>query len=242
TVSFMLPATPGTFHARLFNGSYTLAATSSGAITTTAPTVALSASTSMPGGSVMATVTNAPGTPGDWVGLYDSTGSVLTWRYLDGTQVKPALGISSASIAFTLPSTPGTYHVRLFNAAYLLVATSGTVTTIVPTVTLNATSAPAGSPVIATVTNGPGNAGDWAGLYDGSGNAIQWQYLNGTHTLPANGVTTATLTFVLPPTIGTYNVRLFNASYTQVATSATITTVAPAVAPTVTLDTATSVV
>jgi len=238
SVSFMLPATPGTFHARLFNGNYTLVATS-GTITTTAASVALSASNGFTGGSVTAIVSNAPGTTGDWVGLYDSGGAVLSWRYLNGTQVKPLVGVSSASVTFTLPAIPGTYHVMLFNAAYVLVATSGTITSIAsltPTVTLGATSGVAGGTVTATVVNGPGNAGDWAGLYDSAGNAIQWQYLNGTHTLPTNGATSATLTFVLPATLGAYHVRLFNASYVLIATSGTISTTAPTVLPTVTLD------
>jgi len=228
TVTFLLPATPGTFRAELYNATYTRIATS-GLITTTAPSVTLGATTGPAGGAVTATVANGPGTAGDWVGLYDATGTALQWQYLDGTQVKPATGVSTATVTFTLPATVGTYHARLFNAVYLWVATSGPITTTLPTVTLGASTGPAGGLVAATVDNGPGLPGDWVGLYDANGTAVQWQYLNGTQTRPATGVTSARVTFTLPPAPGTYHARLFNAAYVRVATSATISTTAPRV-------------
>src|SRR2546422_97926 len=67
----------------------------------------------------------------------------------------------------------------------------------------------------------------WVGLYDANGNCVQWQYLNGTHTIPAGGLRFATVTFTLPATPGTYHARLFNSTYTRVATSGTIATSAP---------------
>ena len=237
-VTFLLPATPGTFHARFFNAQYTLIATS-GTVTTTLPSVTLNTSTASVGGTITAIVANGPGIAGDWVGLYDAaTGNNITWRYLNGTQVKPTVAVASASITFELPTTPGTYHVRLFNASNVLVATSGTVTTSVPTVTLGASTGTAGGPVTATVSNGPGNPGDWVGLYDDNGTVISWQYLSGSQTLPAAGVRNATVTFVLPAAPGTFHVRFFNASYVLVATSSTITTSVP----TVTLDAVTGAV
>src|SRR5438045_714309 len=142
------------------------------------------ATTGAAGGTVTATIANAPGTAGDWVGLYDANGVPVQWRYLDGTQTRPASGIANATITFTLPATPGTYHARLFNATYTLVATSGTITTTVPTVTLGAATGTAGGTVTATIVNAPGTPGDWVGLYDANGVPVQWQYLNGTHTLP----------------------------------------------------------
>ena len=111
---------------RWLAGAYALIAMS-GSITTTVPSVTLSAATGTVGGTVMALVTNGPGTPGDWVGFYDTTGAVLQWQYLNGFQTLPAAGIPNATVAFTLPAT-GTYYVRLFNATYTLVATSTTVT------------------------------------------------------------------------------------------------------------------
>jgi len=228
TVTFLLPATPGTFRAELYNATYTLVATS-GTITTSAPSVTLGASSGTAGGTVTATVANGPATAGDWVGLYDANGAAVQWQYLDGTQVKPTTGTSSATVTFTLPAAAGTYHARLFNAAYMWLATSGTITTTPPTVTLGASTAAAGGIVAATVTNGPGLPGDWVGLYDANGNAVQWQYLNGTQTRPATGVKNASVTFVLPAAPGTYHARLFNAAYVRVATSATISTTPPSV-------------
>ena len=229
TVTFLLPATPGTFRAEFYNATYSLIATS-GTITTTAPSVTLGATTGTAGGTVTATVANGPGTAGDWVGLYDANGSAVQWQYLDGTQVKPATGSSNATVTFTLPAAVGTYHARLFNAAYMLVATSGTITTTTPSVTLGAATGTAGGMVAATIDNGPGLPGDWVGLYDANGNAVQWQYLNGTQTRPATGVKSARVTFILPASPGTYHARLFNAAYVRVATSTTISTTAPSVA------------
>ena len=51
-----------------------------------------------------------------------------------------------------------------------------------------------------------------------------WKYLNGTQTAPAEGLSGAPLTFTMPATPGTYELRFFlNGSYTVLATSATIT-------------------
>ena len=185
------------------------------------PTVTLGATSGTAGGTVTATIANAPGTPGDWVGLYDANGTPVQWQYLNGTQTLPAAGVTSATVTFILPATPGTYHARLFNATYTLVATSATITTTVPSVTLGATTGTAGGTVTATVANAPGTPGDWVGLYDANGTPVQWQYLNGSHSLPAVGVSGATVTFTLP-TPGTYQVRLFNGTYTLVAISQTI--------------------
>ncbi len=72
-------------------------------------------------------IANAPGTPGDWVGLYDANGNPVRWQYLNGTQTLPTVGVASATPTFILPTTPGVYHARLFNGTYALVATSGTI-------------------------------------------------------------------------------------------------------------------
>jgi len=228
TVTFMLPATPGLYQARLFNATYVLVATS-GSITTTVPSVTLSATSGTAGGTVLATVVNGPGNAGDWVGLYTTSGTAVQWQYLNGTQVKPAVGLPSATVPFTLPSTPGTYQVRLFNATYTLVATSASITTTAPSVTLGATTGVAGGTVTATIANGPGTPGDWVGLYDAGGTAVQWQYLNGSHLMPATGIPNTAVTFLLPTTPGTYQARLFNATYVLVATSGSITTTLPTV-------------
>src|SRR5712691_4700973 len=198
-------------------------------LTITAPSITLDAAEGTAGGTVTATIANGPGTPGDWAGLFDANGTPVQWLYLNGTHTLPAGGLKFATVTFTLPATPGTYQVRLFNATYTLVATSGPITTSAPSVTIGATTGTAGGTVTATIANAPGTPGDWVGLYDANGTPVQWQYLNGTQTLPAGGLKSATVTFTLPATPGTYHVRLFNATYTLVATSGTITTSAPSI-------------
>ena len=54
--------------------------------------------------------------------------------------------------------------------------------------------------VMVTITGGPGNASDYAGVYrTGAPNAqtLDWVYLTGTKQAPASGLTSATLTFRL---------------------------------------------
>ena len=178
-----------------------------------------------------ATVANGPGNAGDWVGLY-ATGApasaYLQWQYLNGTHTAPAVGLRGAPLTFTLPLTPGTYELRFFqNNTYTLLATSVPITVMSASVTPSATTVAPGAAVTATVANGPGYAGDWVGLYATGAPAsayLEWQYLNGTHTAPAVGLTGAPLTFTLPLTPGTYELRFFqNNTYTLLATSATIT-------------------
>src|SRR6185436_11123415 len=88
-------------------------------------------------------------------------------------------------------------------------------------------SAVAGSVATASVSNGPGNATDWVGLYAvgaANGNLLDWRYLNGTTQPPATGSTTGTALFTLPAAAGTYEIRLFAANaYELVATSSAIT-------------------
>jgi agmatine deiminase len=108
-----------------------------------------------------------------------------------------------------------------------VLATSGSIT--ISSLTLSATRGAPVQSLTATVTNGPGNAADWVGLYPAGGtsatyNRLAYWYLNGLTTAPASGVTGATLTFTLPTTPGNYDVRLFlNNSLTVLTTSGSIT-------------------
>jgi hypothetical protein len=55
-------------------------------------------------------------------------------------------------------------------------------------------------------------------------NWSDWQYLSGTRTAPANGETSATLTFAMPPTPGRYQFRFFsNDGWTLLGTSGVVT-------------------
>jgi hypothetical protein len=176
---------------------------------------------------VTATVADGPGTPGDWIGLFDLNGGVtnyLQWQYLDGTQSKPGKGSAAATTQFTMPSIPGTYNFRVFaNSSYTLAATSLAIKVLAPDIRLDSDTVSAGGTVTATVANGPGKPGDWIGLFDANGAVVeyrQWQYLNRSQTKPAAGVTSAGVTFTAPSESGRYNVRLFAAgSYVLLATS-----------------------
>jgi len=96
-----------------------------------------------------------------------------------------------------------------------------------PTLTVTPTSvAPAGT-VTVTIANGPANATDWVGLYTTAAAdtlMLDWKYLNGLKTAPTTGTANATVTFTLPLSAGTYNVRFFpNNTTTTTITSTTIT-------------------
>src|SRR5207245_8928918 len=117
----------------------------------------------------------------------DVDGDPLT--YLVGTD--PAHGTLSGT-APTLTYTPAANYNG--TDRFTFTANDGTVdsapatvslTITAPSITLDAAEGTAGGTVTATIANGPGRPGDWAGLYDANGTPVQWQYLNGTHTLPA---------------------------------------------------------
>jgi hypothetical protein len=227
-VSFTLPMTPGTYTLRLHpSNGYTILASATvtvGGITFTAPT------TATPGGTVTATLLNGPGNAGDWMGLYAADGSRLSWKYLNGTETAPAIGRTTAEVPFTLPTTAGTYTLRLYaNYSQILLATTAPITVATPadttiTVTPPTTIAPGGT-VHAIIANGPGNAADWVALYAAGGSTyLDWKYLNGTRTVPATGMTTAPVDFTLPTTPGTYTLQFYqNDSYVLLASSVTIT-------------------
>ena len=62
-------------------------------------------------------IQNGPGNPTDWVGLYptgNANGSYVSWSYLNGSQSPPSPGMTTATVQFTAPMTPGTYHARFF--------------------------------------------------------------------------------------------------------------------------------
>ena len=87
----------------------------------------------------------------------------------------------------------------------------------------------------ATIANGPGNAAIGSGCTRRAPGRGQpsgvWKYLNGlATTAPASGVTGAAVTFTMPATPGTYNVRFFlNDTSTELATSSPVTVLGPSI-------------
>src|SRR6185503_2051195 len=78
---------------------------------------------------------------------------------------------------------------------------------------------------------------DWVALYAtgaAAANYLEWKYLNGTHTA-TTGQSGAALTFTMPQTLGTYELRfLLNNTYTVLATSVPIAVSAPSITPSAT--------
>jgi hypothetical protein len=190
------------------------------------------------GATAAVTVSGGPANPADWVGLYvlgATDGAYADWRYLNGSTVAPVSGLSTATVAFAMPVVPGDYEFRLFaNNGYERLATSAVVTATPTTaqLTVNGTLPPTvvpvepGTAVTAGLSGGPANAGDWVGLFlvgAGDGAYGQWQYLNGTAAQPAAGLANATLTFAMPTTAGSYELRFFaNNTFARLATSTTL--------------------
>jgi hypothetical protein len=101
-------------------------------ITVTSTVLTVSATTVAPGGTVTATMTNGPGNPRDWIGVYaagpSTYGAFLDWKYLSGSKTAPASGLTSAAVLFAMPTSPGTYVLK-FYAGTTLLATSNAVIT-----------------------------------------------------------------------------------------------------------------
>ena len=209
-------------------------------------TLTVSSTSVSAGAAVNAVVLNGPANPLDRVGLFAVGSSTqLDWKYLNGTQTAPTVGLTSATLSFAMPTAGGQYNFRFFaNGSTTVSATSPTVTVAAPPTSIipSATTVTAGSALTATVANGPGNRLDWVALYPvGSNAAVDWKYLNGTRTAPTTGVTGATLTFTMPTTGGQYVLRLFSSnasafvvSSPTVTVTGTVVTGSPSITPSAT--------
>ena len=195
------------------------------------------------GSTVFVGVAGGPGHPADWVGLYLGDGvdaPLVAWTYLNGSAQPPTSGLSDATIPWLLPAQPGSYHFRLFAGQGSILLAAGPVVTAEPspaTLAVNGVVPPeslsvaGGSSLSVVLSQGPGNAGDWVGLYPGGAadsGLLAWQYLNGSTARPPTGVHTATLTFQAPTTPGEYEFRLLTQASGRLATSAVVTTTASA--------------
>ncbi len=243
TLSRTAPVAVGTYEWRLFaSNSYARIATSAVLTVTASPAVVTvngaagpSPASAVAGASIAVAIADGPANLTDWVALAplgspDST--VIDWRYLNSTTVAPTTGLASGTVSFLAPVTPGSYEVRFFaNGTYGRLATSGVITVSASpaAVTVNGGAPPAAVPVNAgtyanvAVSDGPGNAGDWVGLYAANTAdtaLLSWRYLNGSTTLPVSGFTAATVNFAVPTSAGSYEFRFFAANtYTRLATS-----------------------
>jgi hypothetical protein len=212
------------------------------------PTVTVLTPTVSPGGTINVAVANGPGMRNDWVALA-ATGApdtaYVAWLYLNGSSTLPPTGVTSATLQFVAPMIPGTYVARFFTNGWTKIASSSSVTvqTASPTVTMMTPTVNAGGTITVAVANGPGMRNDWVALAaTGAPDStyVAWKYLNGLTSLPAAGLTGATLQFVAPTTSGTYVARLFTNGWTKLATSSA-TTVADTTPPVISGVTAVSI-
>ena len=106
------------------------------------PTVNVVSTSVAPGGQIDFTVSGGSGSRMDWVTLTPASApnsSYLDWKYLNGTKTAPAVAMTSATLQFTAPSTPGTYNIRFFanNSLANRLATSASITVATqPTLTI----------------------------------------------------------------------------------------------------------
>ena len=231
---------PITLEVRLFRNDTATQIATSAAITALQPQLALNSNAHgtpisvAPGATISVGVTFGPGRAGDWLSLAatgSAMGSYNAWKYLNNQHTRPGAGLTTATVTFTAPLTPGTYELRFFHNDTLSLGSESAVITVAnPTLQLNGTSNPitvsAGATITVTLSNGHGGAGDWLALAAQGAPAStyhQWKYLNNGTTRPVNGLTSATVTFTAPAA-GTYEVRLFrDDSLLLSVTSAAIT-------------------
>src|SRR5438552_1683722 len=150
-----------------------------------APTLTVngnSAGITVVGGAIMnLEVQNGPGNPSDCVALYtagipdaNAIGTSLSSGYLNGTLILPSVGLTSATIPYRMPSTPGPYEFRFWQncAGNITQLAKSQIVTVsggaAPSFTINGVTTPITVAVGATVNlgvqNGPGNPSDCMAL------------------------------------------------------------------------------
>jgi hypothetical protein len=244
--AWTLPVAPGAYEFRLFtNDSFTRVAAID--FTVIASTAAIAVNgvsppdgvTAVAGEVVSISVTGGPANRGDWIALAQAGAeatSYLSWQYLSGTTSRPNTGAASATLQAQMPSTPGSYEIRLFaDDGFGLLATGPTVVVGASGAQLGVNSVPApgavsagaASPLTVSVSGAPGNTGDWIGLFPAGApdqGYLEWSYLSGTQTPPTSPLTAATLTFNAPVAAGVYEFRLFaNTTFDRLTTSGAVT-------------------
>jgi hypothetical protein len=164
--------------------------------------------------------------------------ATLTWSSTNATSCSASGGWSGAkalSGSQSVSPTVTTTYTLSCSGASGSASAQATVTVSTssgPSLAASPSTLAPGAQATVQVTNGPGNIGDWVGLYrtaapaeDGSWtNLLDWKYLSNTQSYPAIPQTSATLTFAMPTTQDTYEFRLFqNDSFTFLAKSSPVT-------------------
>ena len=91
------------------------------------------------GSSIPVGISDGPGNPADWIGLYVTTApdsSPVAWKYLNGATEPSSSGATNATLTFLTPTSTGDFEFRFFaNNGFARLATS-----VVITVSLVSTS------------------------------------------------------------------------------------------------------
>ncbi len=180
------------------------------------PTLSASPTSTGPGGTVLVNFSGST-SANDWVGLFrTSDGARLDMKFRSA-----CTGTASGTCSFNMPAAAGTYEFRLYsNGTWVLMATSNTVTVVVPAATLSAsptTVGPGGTETVAFA--GSSSATDWVGLFRVSDGArLDMKFRNA-----CSGTSSGTCTFTMPVAAGDYVFRFYaNGTWTLLATSNTV--------------------
>ncbi|HIG84189.1 MAG TPA: hypothetical protein EYG40_01755 [Verrucomicrobia bacterium] len=182
---------------------------------------------------IIASWTNGPGNPADWIGIYPrgitpSSGS-SGWLYVNGTQ-SVTIGVVDGSVTFAPSFLPGPGS---WTAWYLLddgytPATEGVEFDIdiddnFDSFSLDKASYESSEDIVVSWTNGPNNPTDWIGIYPRgitpSSGSSAWLYVNGTQSATV-GVVDGSVTFTPAdlPGLGDWTAwYLLNDGYTPTA-------------------------
>lgn len=209
SLSFVAPATAGQYVLVLTDGANVFATSSAFSVTAPIqPTVIVNSVTYPAGANATVTVVNGPANPTDWVGLITGgetpQNGRIAFQYLNGSTSQPTTGRTSATLTFSMPTTPGPYFfVFGSNNTWTIIATGPTLTVMPPPPpVLTVAEATVGlvAPEQVTFANGTGNPMDWIGLIHGGQSPetgrVSYQYLN--------GIKSGTLTFTTPDQAGPY--------------------------------------
>ncbi|HXT99950.1 MAG TPA: hypothetical protein VN903_03095 [Polyangia bacterium] len=223
TATFPVPAV-GSYVARAFlDNTFTLIAQSPTFKVTTIETDA--AAYPVVPATVKVSYGSLPGNAKDWVAIA-SAGSSLT----NFTSYVYTNGQTSGTATFSV-TQQGKYVARTFlNNTYTLIAESAPFQVGTLPVPATITTAPKygiGGTITVTFSGLPGTATDWIGLYDQTA-ADPRRYLTYKFT---NGATSGTLSFPVPPGVGTYVARAFTNGYTGLGSSAPFTVDAAKASP-----------
>ena len=234
-----MPNDGGTYELRLLANQSTKLLATSAAVTVSPPpaaTLSLDTTSVAAGGTVTATWANvANPTPNDWIGIFKPgapNDGFLDYMWTSSCSKTAGAARASGSCTVSMPSTPGTYELRLLaNQSTKLLATTSPIGVAVPpppTVTVGSSSVAAGGTVTVSwsgVTNPTPN--DWIGVFKPG--APNDGYLDFVWTSSCTKTASAargsgSCSFTMPSTPGTYELRLMaNQSTTRLASTGTVT-------------------